>query len=233
MPAKKRMTPVRRRPRVGRKKATRRNRTYRKRSGAIVPIMKQLIPRRCFHKFKYSVTVQYQTSAVATTATFVGFKTSLFAPQVAGGHQPYEYDQWANFYEYARVYGISYQFRVMCDSPNHNISFLVMQNAYTQSTGTDNDLNAELPTCVAKRIIPHYVYPTVIKGYLSNYRVNGMSKKEFIGDASYESLYGANPSKYAVVGFAVSSATASVYYTVQTTLWLYAEIWGDKLQAKS
>lgn len=206
---------------------------YRKSTVSYIRDTSALIPKRVFHKFNYFTTLDFATGAVAKVPSIYEFRTSLFDPDfTGGGHQPYLHDQWGSFYSYYRVYGIKFNIQFLSTTSTVASMVWVARNSYTTISSTDPEVNEEFPTCYAKRAI-NSSKPVTIKGFMSVAKTEGLTRREFLGDAGYEAAIGANPTKYSRLSIGVQSDAPTQLIVAYVSLQLYAELWGQILPAKS
>jgi len=150
------------------------------------------IPDRYMVKLKYADTIAL-TSAATPVAHL--FRTnSLFDPDYTGvGHQPYGYDQLTPLYSQYRVFGISYKITFTNISSGPMDVAVVLKSVVALSTVWNT---IEEKPYVKVR---HLAMPTaggsiqVIKGYVSNPKLLGITKEQYRTNTLYQGTATANP----------------------------------------
>lgn len=155
------------------------------------------VPDRMFIKFRYQDNYT-ATGTTASTQTWVWRGNSLHDPyQGAGGAQPYQFDQWKQFYHRYRVYGCKIVVKVWC-TPNPGLN-LIQGNTLYVIPVTDNSVFdayslPELPRCRQRVLMPQYAgRPTVIKSYASTAQIWGLSKNTVRTNAEFTAPQSADP----------------------------------------
>jgi len=232
----RRKTPTRAKRRI----ATRTKTAYTPRYRRVKPKAKRyvapgthVVPLREFVKMKY-VSTRLMASSVTPFVNSWQFQSSLNDPdQTGAGHRPYLHTQWAQLFTYYRVWGMKYDIRIVNTSATP-VRLALLYVGTTQSWDTTNmDLNIE--RSITKKIFYLGTQDrsnVIMKGYASVPRVEGMSKQEFIGEASYETSLGVNPAKMISVAILAEGSTT---WTAQAfvTITFFAELWGRKIQLTS
>lgn len=228
--------PMARRRRPSRKTMVRRR--FRRANRPRAKILYQPAPDRCFTKLRYNQLLTL-TSPVDGTTSSTWWQSSIFDPESAvGGHQPLWHDQWASFYTYYRVHGMKYTIRVTdLTSTAAAWSAIMHYPSYTNGTMPSSDLQTEMERrhCKGKAHLS-WSGPgstRTFKGYVSVPKVEGLSRTEFLGNESYWSTFGTNPSKMAYLALLLKgySTSASINGYIQMTY--YTEMWGRKEVAGS
>lgn len=195
-----------------------------------------LVPLRKFVKMRYVERIDL--SAAAGVVGAYQWQTSIYDPnKTGGGHQPYMRDQWATFYSFYRVWGMRYTIRVVQTATSNNgvTRFIISHLAYVDTLSVDQNTNEERPTCKHKARLDTYNDTTAtFYGYVSVPRVEGITKKEFMGDASYEAGIGSDPTKTSKLDVSIwnnnaSGGTVMVFATIDYVV----ELWGRVNQSGS
>lgn len=197
-----------------------------------------IVPTKKFMRLRYATyyTLSPTLPAGVATADYKSFRTSLYAPEYSGGHQPYIRDQMASFYAYYRVWGVKYRITFSNRSTGTSrIAVCIMSTAEGSTPSVLMYENFERPYVKRRAILgPDGSSPAVktLFGYLSVPRIEGLTRNEFVGEASYEAAVGANPAKVVSLhAMADSTVAGSVDITVQ--LDFLVEFWGRPTQATS
>ena len=179
-------------------------------------IQRQVGPVADAQLVKLTYSTNLTTASTSTPVTQI-LQTSLFDPyQGAGGHQPLGRDQWDNFYQRYRIYGMKYDIVAINTSTTNQVDVSVIYKP-TTSTASTQDQMWELPNS----------YPRVLgiegagnattrfKGYMSVARVWGISNQRVNNDDIFQALFGANPSRMAYLHCSSITSDAASASTVR------------------
>lgn len=192
-------------------------------------ISKQPIAERFFTQMRYSQVVS-MTLATANVLYSHQWQTSLYDPYFTGvGHQPFYFDQLAALYNKYRVYGIKYKITAKTGAAVDLTSFYVKHNADTTLETNQDTLRERSEGRGRIMSGPQTGGRDMIMGYMSTYRPQGKTKKDFLADESFISAVTTSPATTSQLQlYAVTvGGSASVYF--QVDLEFYAE-WFDRIE---
>lgn len=143
------------------------------------------------------------------------FQTSAFDPKAdLGGHQPFGFDQWAQFYERYKVMGIAYCVRFVNSSTQR-----IVGACFTDETNTDPgplDAGAMLERDdIQAVIIPKQgtndgqKNVRYLKGYLPAWKIMRKAKEVYKDDTSTGAVTNTNPSLMGFVKFITCAINGS------------------------
>lgn len=191
-----------RRPR--RRSFRRAPRRYKRLSNKVYsPMLRQPVADRLFTTLRYFEQVSYSIPANNTAPLAVRYQTSIFAPGLAGGHQPYWRDQMASLYNRYRVHGVRYKFQL---GHNNAVSTPVMwalkeSNTSTLSAttvATWNTVNEQNDT--RKGMVGAWaVKPAFIKGYMPTGKPWGLTKSQMKQDDQFWAMMSSDPTKMSYI----------------------------------
>lgn len=139
--------------------------------------------------------------------------TSMYAPQVGGGHQPYARDQFAALYGKYIVVGVEYEINFVpsATSAKYAVCALVQgpDGGLDLSAAAVNSVR-ELPGAAIKIMPDVSVSPCTIKGRFNPWTIFGLSESEYLDNADvYGAESGADPTKMVELAIAVGDLLGS------------------------
>lgn len=153
-------------------------------------------PDAIFVKLKYTQRLA-QTHAAGVGAEQVFRGNSIFDPDLTGGgHQPYGFDQWSNFYSYYTVYGSSCKVQLIPTTSTflgYDCAVVPSLDSTIISTSPDTPIE-EMPYS-KYRIVAAYAVGTIpaIKSYMSTAKIFGAEPVAVKTEDNYSSTVGNNP----------------------------------------
>lgn len=192
------------------------------------------VPDRAFIKLKYNTLSQLNYSGTLTAIQFR--MNSLFDPDYSGiGHQPYGYDQWAQFYNRYRVYGCAYRITLSNTSTADQVEVLVQHRPNSLLSG-NFETGTEAPYKTL-RILPveGSARPVTIKGYHNCSKIYGISKKQYQAEQDFAALINFNPPNVTFLNIYIQNQSVLTNATViaRVELTYFAEFYERKTLAQS
>lgn len=192
------------------------------------------IPDRMFTTLKYSTLSTMNYAGGLTAIRFRG--NSLFDPDFSGvGHQPYGFDQWANFYNRYRVYGVSYRITPTNTSTIYQGEVLVQHRPNSVLSASIEEAN-EGPYSQLKALpVEGAGRPPTFRGYHSVAKVYGVSRKQVRSEQDFGALISDNPPVNTFINIYLQnqSVVQALTATVRIELTYYAEFYERKRLAQS
>lgn len=176
------------------------------------------VPNMINVKLKYNDLFTYNGSVVDQVFNM----NSLFDPDRTGtGHQPYGFDQLANFYNRYRVLAFSYDVIASITTGSGVITALASNDATALTSAT---LTGEIP--LAKKQLIQYGMPVRLRGYVSLSKLNGCSVQAYEADDRFQALLTANPTEFQALHLVASTMTGAATNTISidVTLTYHAQI---------
>lgn len=188
-------------------------------------------PDRLFVKLNYSDTYAFTTTlGIATQQVFRG--NSVFDPDQTGvGHQPYAFDQWANFYGYYRVHGSKIRAQLCSQSASGaNFSTFTPWLAVFPSLST---AAPSYPNPLQEMPYVSYRYPIVygqgnreniINKYMSTAKIFGEKKLAVETEDNFSAAVTTNPADiwywHAIVGSLDNASTQTAIVIFKITYYV-------------
>lgn len=146
------------------------------------------VDKRKFVRLKYADTINAQD--VGGIGTYRFRLNGLFDPAVSlGGHQPYGYDQWSNFYGKWRVHACKYEVQFLSDTPHNGLATCRPVVSGSGNLTTPSDLIEQ----------PNIAYSLYGRESKQNCTLQGFIKMEkffgekITGEDNYEGSTGVDP----------------------------------------
>lgn len=154
-------------------------------------------PDNLFIKLRYTQRIA-QTHAAGVGAEQVFRGNSLFDPDLTGGgHQPYGFDQWVNFYSYYTVYGSTCKVQLIPTTNTYLAYDLAVVPSLDQTiVSTDASTPVEEMPYSKYRLVPSYnvgLRDTVVKSYMSTAKIWGASPIAVKTEDAYSAAVTTNP----------------------------------------
>nr|QXP07587.1 MAG: putative capsid protein [Arizlama virus] len=175
-----------------------------------------VISDRTYIKLTYSELGALTYGGAGTAAAYQYISNALYDPNyTGGGHQPLGFDQWAAFYNKYRVYGMKY-----------TITFTNQSSTYWADIALLKRPTATLPVSMSQTLEQPYTQKgclapigsgrclQVMKGYVSNRKVLGVSKAQFDADDTFAAAVNSNPSNGVYFSVLVMNQNAASTMTV-------------------
>lgn len=189
-------------------------------TGYVVSRQPKPIPDRMFLKMAYSDCITINSTV--TPGAFL-FRSSLFDPQYnVGGHQPFGFDQWVQFYKSYTVYGIGYD--IECINTGTSLQAevaVVAKNTALLTTSMNTIYEKPFHRTAVLGVEGSGKNVRRLKGYISVAQQHGVNKSKIKFDDEFSSLMTTNPLKQAylhIYSQAIDGTTSlNVIYRVKLT----------------
>jgi len=226
----RRRNPGRKVYRTKRRKVYRSKRSMARRTGmrtASKAIMRNPsgFPDRIFVKLNYSDIVSGNVSSgVAADNIFHG--NSSYSPRTTGGHQPYGFDQWAQFYSHYRVHGSSIQAQFLPTSTGSGLVTSMWATVYPSLTATPDSYPYPIQEMPYSKTKMFNIYSAgnkenMISKYISTAKILGIPRTAANDVINYSAATNANPSIlwywHVVTGSVDAASSVTIYFRFKVT----------------